>query len=73
MELFGIDKMDIPASEVYNCWNSGGEKREVLFRYSLEDAKAIIQIGERMLPMSIELARIVGQPLFDSPKRDRNA
>lgn len=69
MELFGIDKMDIPASEVYNCWNSGGEKREVLFRYSLEDAKAIIQIGERMLPMSIELARIVGQPLFDIVRR----
>ncbi|WP_363123657.1 DNA-directed DNA polymerase [Methanobacterium sp. BAmetb5] len=68
-ELFGIEKLDIPASEISNYWNSGGEKREALFRYSLEDGKAIIHIGERMLPMSIELARIVGQPLFDIVRR----
>jgi DNA polymerase, archaea type len=68
-ELFGIDKLDIPASEISKYWNDGGEKREILFRYSLEDAKAIIQIGERMLPMSIELARIVGQTLFDIVRR----
>lgn len=68
-ELFGIEKFDIPASEISNYWNDGGDKREMLFRYSLEDSKAIIQIGERMLPMSIELARIVGQTLFDIVRR----
>lgn len=67
-ELFGIDRIDIPASEIYNCWNDG-DRREAVFRYSIEDAKAIIQIGERMLPMSIELARIVGQSLFDIVRR----
>ena len=40
-ELFGIDKKDIPASEIFNSWNKD-EKREAIFRYSLEDAKAII-------------------------------
>ncbi len=64
-ELFGEDKVDIPAHEVYTCWNTGGEKLENLFRYSLEDIVAVTRIGEKMLPLSIELTRIVGQPLFD--------
>ncbi len=68
-ELFGEDKIDIPAPEIYNAWNDGGEKREKLFRYSLEDAIAVTKIGERILPMSIELARIVGQSLFEIVRR----
>ncbi len=64
-ELFGEDKIDIPAHEVYTCWNDDGEKLEKLFRYSLEDVMAVTKIGEKMLPLSIELTRIVGQPLFD--------
>lgn len=67
-ELFGIDNQDILASEIFNSWNKD-EKRETILRYSLEDVKTIIQIGERMLPMSIELARIVGQTLFDIVRR----
>lgn len=69
LELFGEDKIDIPMDQLYNCWNDGGEKLEKLFRYSLEDAIAITRIGERMLPMSIELSRIVGQPLFQIVRR----
>ncbi len=64
-ELFGEDKIDIPGHEVYTCWNDGGEKLDKLFRYSLEDVMAVTKIGEKMLPLSIELTRIVGQPLFD--------
>jgi DNA polymerase I len=64
-ELFGEDKIDIPGHEVYNCWNDGGEKLDMLFRYALTDVKAVTQIGEKMLPLSMELTRIVGQPLFD--------
>jgi DNA polymerase I len=64
-ELFGEDKIDIPGHEVYTCWNDGGEKLEKLFRYSLDDVMAVTKIGEKMLPLSIELTRIVGQPLFD--------
>lgn len=64
-ELFGEDKIDIPGHEVYTCWNDEGEKLEKLFKYSLEDTMAVTKIGEKMLPLSIELTRIVGQPLFD--------
>ena len=64
-ELFGKDKIDIPGHEVYTCWNDGGEKLEKLFRYSLGDVMAVTEIGEKMLPLSMELTRIVGQPLFD--------
>lgn len=67
--LFGDYKIDIRMDQIYACWIDGGEKRESLFRYSLEDAIAVIKIGERMLPMSIELARIVGQTLFDIVRR----
>jgi DNA polymerase I len=68
-KLFGDNKIDIPLDEIYTCWNDDGEKLEKLFRYSLEDAIAITKIGERMLPISIELARIVGQPLFEIVRR----
>ena len=64
-ELFGKDKIDIPGHEVYTCWNDGGKKLEKLFRYSLGDVMAVTEIGEKMLPLSMELTRIVGQPLFD--------
>jgi DNA polymerase I len=67
--LFEADKIDIPLDQIYTCWNDDGEKLEKFFRYSLEDAIAITKIGERMLPISIELARIVGQPLFEIVRR----
>ncbi len=69
LKLFGDDKIDIPLDQIHSYWMGGGEGREKLFRYSLEDAVALTKIGERMLPMSIELARIVGQPLFEMVRR----
>ena len=64
-ELFGKDKIDIPGHEVYTSWNDDGEKLERLFRYSLADVRAVTKVGRKMLPLSIELTRIIGQPLFD--------
>lgn len=64
-ELFGEDKLDIPGDEIHTCWNSEGEKLEQLFKYSLDDAVAVTRIGEKILPLNVELTRIVGQPLFD--------
>lgn len=69
LELFREHKIDIPGEYIYKCWNTGDEQLERLFRYSLEDVMAITKIGERILPMSIELARIVGQPLFEIARR----
>ncbi|HTX61691.1 MAG TPA: DNA-directed DNA polymerase, partial [Methanobacterium sp.] len=69
MELFGEDKVDMPAADIYNCWNDGGEVLERLFKYCLEDARAISRICITMLTLSVELSRLVGQPLFDVTRR----
>lgn len=65
LELLGEKKKDIPGDEIHNCWVDDGEKLEQLFEYSLDDAVAVTKIGKKMLPLSMELTRIVGQPLFD--------
>lgn len=69
LELFGEDKIDFPAEDIYNCWNSDGDKLEKLYRYSLEDTQAISRVSEIMLALSIELSRLVGQHLFDVTRR----
>jgi DNA polymerase I len=64
-ELFNEKKEDIPGDEIYKFWDAGGEKLEMLFKYSLDDAESVTRIGEKMLPLTMELTRIVGQPFFD--------
>lgn len=65
MELFGEKKIDIPMDEIHDCLVAGGDKLDNLFKYALEYVIAVTEIGEQMLPLSFELTRIVGQPLFD--------
>ena len=65
LELCGEMKLDIPGDEIHIYWDEGGRRLETLFHYSLHDAVAVTRIGERMIPLSTELTRIVGQPLFD--------
>lgn len=64
-ELFKEEKIDIPGDQIHEYWRDGGEKLKTLFKYSLEDAVAVTEIGEKMLPLTLELTRIVGQPFFD--------
>lgn len=64
-ELFGKEIIDMPMDEIQTCWVAGGEKLDRFFRYSLEYVMAVTEIGEQFLPLSFELTRIVGQPLFD--------
>ena len=65
LELFKEEKRDIPGDQIHEYWRDGGEKLKTLFKYSLEDAVAVTEIGEKMLPLTLELTRIVGQPFFD--------
>ncbi|MGZ4856984.1 MAG: DNA polymerase domain-containing protein [Methanobacteriaceae archaeon] len=65
LELFKEAKIDIPGDQIHEYWRDGGEKLKTLFKYSLEDAVAVTEIGEKMLPLTLELTRIVGQPFFD--------
>ncbi|MEN6329875.1 MAG: DNA-directed DNA polymerase [Methanobacteriaceae archaeon] len=64
-ELFGEEKEDIPGDEICDYWDNGGLQLDSLFKYSLDDAEAVTKIGEKMLPLTMELTRIVGQPFFD--------
>lgn len=65
LEIFEEEKKDINGDEIHSCWVNGGARLEELFEYSLEDAVAVTKIGEEMLPLSMALTRLVGQPLFD--------
>ena len=65
LELFGEEKYDIPGDEIHQYWDDCGSKLEKLCHYSLDDAVAVTEIGEKMIPLTLELTRIVGQPFFD--------
>ena len=64
-ELFDEEKEDIEGDEIWKYWDSGGEKLEQLFEYSLDDAVSAYKVGEKMLPINRELTRIIGQPIAD--------
>jgi len=63
-ELFGEEKIDLPGDRLWEYWDRD-ELRDELFRYSLDDVVATHRIAEKILPLNLELTRLVGQPLFD--------
>lgn len=65
LELFGVEKIDVPGERIWEFWDNGGEELDNLFDYSLDDVVATLEIAEQTLPLNLELTRIVGQPLFD--------
>ncbi|WP_409200428.1 3'-5' exonuclease [Methanobrevibacter sp. DSM 116169] len=65
LELFGKEKVDVPGDKIWEYWDSDSDELDELFDYSLDDVKATIEIAEQILPLNLELTRIVGQPLFD--------
>ncbi|MDI6644741.1 MAG: DNA-directed DNA polymerase [Methanobacteriaceae archaeon] len=64
-ELFGEEKKDIEGDILWKYWDAEGEKLQKLFEYSMDDAVAAYKISEKILPLNMELTRIVGQPFFD--------
>ncbi|MEM0363297.1 MAG: 3'-5' exonuclease [Sulfolobaceae archaeon] len=48
--------------EIYKYWDDA-TKRTLVKQYSLEKAKSIYFLAERLLPLGIELSRIIGLPL----------
>ncbi|HSO25795.1 MAG TPA: DNA-directed DNA polymerase, partial [Methanobacteriaceae archaeon] len=65
LELFDEEKFDLPGDRLWEYWDQGGDALDELFRYSLDDVVATYKIAEKILPLNMELTRIVGQPLFD--------
>jgi DNA polymerase I len=64
-EILGEEKEKVPNERMGEIWDRGGHELDQFFRYSLEDAEVTLRLGERYLPLYIELSRLVGQPLQD--------
>jgi len=65
LELFGEEKIEVPGDRIYQFWDNGGEELRNLFNYSLDDVVSTLKIAEEILPLNLEITRIVGQPFFD--------
>lgn len=61
-EMCGREKKAIAKTDIWRIWESDVE---ALADYSLDDAKAVYEIAQRVLPLLTELARITRAPLFD--------
>ncbi len=64
-EILGIEKEKIPGEVMHKYWDEGGENLKKFFQYSMEDAEVVLELGEKFLPLYVELSKIVKMPLFD--------
>jgi DNA polymerase I len=71
-EYLGKDKSDIPGAKIWKYWEDAS-LLSTLATYSMEDAVATYEIGEQLLPLSYELAKIVNQKLFDVGRASSSA
>lgn len=65
MELFGKDKIEVYAPDMWKMWEAGGKSLEKLLEYNRQDTEAAFEIGKELLPLYIELSKIVGLPLYE--------
>lgn len=63
-EITGKKKLMVGKLGIWQMWDSD-EERGKLADYSLGDAQSTLEIGQRVLPMEIEISRLVRVPLFD--------
>jgi len=69
LEMFGEEKEDINAGEMFKVWDSNGrEEMKELFEYSMSDAVATLRIGLAILPLQYELSRITRAPVYQSSR-----
>jgi len=64
--IFGKQKLDIDTDKISVYWD--GEKKEeldLLFQYSMEDAKGGLKIANEVLPLVYQLSSLIGQPPFE--------
>jgi DNA polymerase I len=63
--LLGKQKPDIEFTEISKAWDEGGEGYRRLLEYSMSDAQAALELAGEILPLFVELGKIVGQSLFE--------
>jgi len=63
-EIVGKEKKEVKKLEIWRLWDE--EKGlEPLAEYSLHDAVAAKELADQLLPMEVELSKLVKVPLFD--------
>jgi len=65
-ETFGINKKMVNKQEIWKMWDSNNIDRGQLVDYCMEDSLATHRLGERFLPIFIELSKIVNMSLKDT-------
>lgn len=63
--MLGKEKPDFEFTQMVSAWEKGGEPGRRLLEYSMSDADATLELGLELLPLFVELTRVVGQTLFD--------
>lgn len=63
--VIGKEKPDFEFTQMVSAWEKGGELGRRLLEYSMSDADATLELGLELLPLFVELTRVVGQTLFD--------
>ncbi len=63
--VIGEEKLDFEFTDMVKAWEGRGELGRKLLEYSMSDADATLELGLELLPLFIELTRVVGQTLFD--------
>ncbi|MCD4740355.1 DNA-directed DNA polymerase [archaeon] len=62
-EFTGKEKIDIEIPDLWENWEKG--QLDTVTEYSLQDAEAAYVIGERLLQLYIELAKLLNQTVYD--------
>jgi DNA polymerase I len=63
-EVLGKKKVDLEKGEIWERWDSNDIDR--LCEYSLVDSELTFELGERFLPLEMEMANVSKMPLFQT-------
>jgi DNA polymerase I len=75
-EFLGVmnknDRVNLSPREITECWrNTSSSARERLYEYAKADAVSTLGIATKVLPLQIELSKMVGYPLDELAKMGR--
>jgi DNA polymerase elongation subunit (family B) len=75
-EFLGVmnknDRVNLSPREITECWlNASPSARERLYEYAKADAVSTLGIATKVLPLQIELSKMVGYPLDELAKMGR--
>ncbi len=63
-EVLGRKKLDVKKEEIWQLWDD--DKIDRLSEYSVVDAELTMALGERFLPLEMEISSVAKMPLFQT-------